>query len=380
MLICGVRGACPSADLTGDCFVDFEDLAVLASQWQADKFDGLAVLASQWLTFGIPEDMVLIPGGTFQMGDSFIEGYSNERPIHTVTLDSFYIGKFEVTNGQYCQYLNSALESNSIYVSGGVVYGSGNNQGYCDTLNNPCSQISYSGGVFGVRTKSGRSMSNDPMVCVSWYGAVAYCNWRSQQEGKEICYNTSDPNWPCDFNKKGYRLPTESEWEYAARGELSGRRFPWGDEIYQTQANYYSSADYAYDKGPTRGYHPIWNDGGNRPYTSPVGFFDGTMKYKADYQWPGIATSYQTTSGANNYGLYDMAGNVYQWCNDWWSATYYSVSPYYNPTGPASGSYRVFRSGRWGGIANFCRVAFRGYNWPGDRYEYNGFRCALDLE
>ena len=326
----------------------------------------------------VPPDMVLIPGGTFQMGDSFGGGYPNERPVHTVTLDSFYIGKYEITNSQYCQFLNSTI-GKSIYVSGGVVCGSGNNQPYFDTsTSSSYSQISYSGGVFNVRTRSGRDMSNDPMVMVSWYGAVAYCNWRSQQEGKEICYNLS--TWACDFNKHGYRLPTEAEWEYAARGGLAGKRFPWGDDIYHTQANYFSSTSYTYDKGPTRGYHPLWNDGiyPLYPYTSPVGFFDGTIKYKANYNWPGSATSYQTTSGANNYGLYDMAGNVHEWCYDWYGD--YSSSPQTNPTGPTSGDYRVVRYGCWDGTADSCRVARRSGYWP-DRRDYNvGFRVVLDFQ
>lgn len=375
-LVCGVRGACPSADLNGDCFVDFEDLAVLASQWQADKFDGLAVLASQWLTTGIPEDIVLIPAGTFQMGDSIGDGWSDERPVHTVTLDSFYIGKFEITNAQYCQFLNSALGI-SIYVSDGLVCGSGNDEPYCDTSTSTSySQIAYSGGVFSVRTKSGRNMSNDPMVCVSWYGAVAYCNWRSQQDGKEQCYNLS--TWACDFSKKGYRLATEAEWEYAARGGLVGKRFPWGDTISHTQANYYSYSVYDYDISPTQGYHPLWNDGIYYPYTSLVGFFDGSIKYKIDFQWPGSATSYQTASGSNGYGLYDMAGNVWEWCNDWYSSTYYSSSLPNNPTGPTSGSDRVIRGGSWYYDAYYCRVANRDYVALYARSDY-GFRCVLNI-
>lgn len=361
MLFCTVRGGCPSADLNGDCFIDFKDFAILASQWLASNV--------------IPEDMVEIPAGTFLMGDIFNEGSPDELPVHMVTLDSFYICKFEVTNGQYCAFLNSALGSKSIYVSSPNVYGAENNQMYC--FMHSGSQINYSAGVFSVLTKSGRNMSNDPMICVTWYGAAAYCNWLSRQEGYEECYNLL--TWTCDFNKKGYRLPTEAEWEYAAR---AGRynpynRFPWGDTISQTQANFFSSSFLSYDESPEKNiFHPLWNEN-VAPCTSPVGFFDGTMKYKADYQWFGSATSYQTTSGANDYGLYDMAGNASEWCNDWYGA--YSSSPQTNPTGPTSGSDRVLRSGKWSEIASFCRVSSRGPYAPNNSYGYVGFRVVLDF-
>jgi formylglycine-generating enzyme required for sulfatase activity len=363
---CGLA-ACPSPDLTGDCFVDYEDFAVMANHWLTT--DPCAA-----------DDMVFIQGRTFAMGDWFSEAYLGERPVHPVTVDSFWMGSYEITNGQYCDYLNFAISQGLITLTSGVVYqvGSGTSYPYCDTSTSRAdSQIAYSGGVFTVRTKSGRDMSNDPVVMVTWYGAAAYCNWRSEQEGRELGYDLS--TWNCDFSKKGYRLATEAEWEYAARGGLAGRRFPWGDDIYHPQANYNSSGSYSYDKGPTRGCHPLWNDG-IEPYTSPVGFFDGTMKYKTTYQWPGSATSYQTTSGANNYGLYDMAGNVWEWCNDWYSSTYYSSSPTNNPTGPMPSAYRVIRGGAWLSDANYCRVANRNNTSPENRYYGLGFRCVLDLE
>ena len=333
---------CPSADLTGDCFVDFEDFAVMANQW---------------LTTDpcVPDDMVYIPDGEFDMGDHHGDGTSDELPVHAVLLDAFFMSRSEITNQQYCDYLNSALGGGSIYLSYNVVYGTGNNQGYCETsASSSYSQIAYSGGVFSVRTKGGRNMSNDPMVEVSWYGAVAYCNWRSQQEGREQCYNLS--TWVCDFSKKGYRLVTEAEWEYAARGGLSGRRFPWGDTITHSQANYYAcSSCYSYDVNPTRGYHPDWNDG-IPPYTAPVGSFAG-----------------------NSYGLYDMAGNVWEWCNDWYDVNYYSASPYDNPQGPASGSYRVLRGGGWTSFAYSSRVAGRGIGHPTYWASGQGFRLSLEL-
>jgi len=356
---------CPSADLTGDCFVGLEDFAVLAVQWLGGDPN-------------IP-DPVYIRNGGFEMGRHFASGAADELPLHAVLVDTFYMSRFEITNQQYCDYLNSALGSGSIYLSSDVVYGTENDEGYCDTsVSSTYSQIVYIGGVFSVSTKGGRYMSNDPMVRVSWYGAVAYCNWLSSEEGKEICYNLS--TWECDFSKYGYRLATEAEWEYAARGGEHSpyNRFGWGDTIRHSQANYKARpSTYTYDESLTIGNHPLWNS--DSPFTSPVGFFDGTMKYKVDYNWPGSATSYQTTSGANGYGLYDMAGNVWEWCNDWYDGSYYDVSPYDNPTGPASGTHRVVRGGSWNSDALTCRVADRFSYSPDARGSNFGFRIVLDL-
>jgi len=390
----------PNPDINADGRVNFKDFALFARHWAEPNwagpenldwvgnvdFEDMKTIAENWLKEqAVPSDMVLIPGGTFQMGDSKYEGESDELPVHAVTMDSFYMRKFETTNEQYCQFLNSDYRQGLITVSGGIVYksGSGASYPYCDThTSSSYSQIDYSDGVFSVRTKGGRNMSYDPMVCVSWYGAAAYCNWLSQKEGREQCYNLS--TWACDFNKKGYRLPTEAEWEYAARGGLSGRRFPWDDTISHSQANYYSSSNYNYDISPTRGFHPLWRDY-IEPYTSPVGFFDGTMKYKTDYQWASSATSYQTTTGFNNYGLYDMAGNVWEWCNDWYDENYYTYcknscpSPCPNPTGPINGTYRVFRGGGCQINAYNCRMTFRNGGTLDERGPWVGFRVILDF-
>lgn len=326
--------------------------------------------------------MVLIPAGEFLMGNSFTgEGYSDELPRHAVYVSAFYMDRYEVTNAQYAAALNWAkAQGNLITVTSGVVYkyNTGTSYPYCSTTSAPAgspnygeySRITWNGTTFGVT--SGKE--NHPMVVVSWYGAVAYTNWRSAMQGKPLCYDLS--TWNCYWNS-GYRLPTEAEWEKAARGGAAGRRFPWSDSDYiqHARANYYSSTSYTYDTSATRGYHPLWGVS-PYPYTSPVGFFDGSLRYKADFNWPGTATSYQTTNGANGYGLYDMAGNVWEWCNDWYSSTYYSSSPYNNPRGPTSGSYRVLRGGCWNYNAYFCRVANRIYAWPNYRSFDYGFRCA----
>jgi sulfatase modifying factor 1 len=348
-----VCAECPSGDVTGDCLVNLKDFAVIARQWLTGN--------------GIPNDMVAIPGGSFIMGDSLNDGDSNQRPIHIVTLDPFYMGKYEVTNEQYSEFLGS---TQPLVSADGVVYGRLDkwlNYPYFDTsIASSYSQIDFISGLpalhyqYPVRLKGRSDMSNDPVVMVSWYGAVAYCNWRSQQEGKQPCYNLTD--WTCDFTKNGYRLPTEAEWEYAARGGLSGKRFPWGDTITHSQANYYSSSSYGYDTSPTRFYHPTWSSDEIKPYTSQVGSFS-----------------------ANGYRLYDMAGNVFEWCNDWCSSTYYSSSPTDNPTGPASGNIRVLRGGCWNYYNSayysvICRVSSRGNGTPDYRNYSYGFRLVLDLD
>jgi len=338
---------CPPPDLTGDCLVNYEDFALMAAYWLAGDPC-------------IPDDMTLVPGGTYAMGDSFGEGEADELPVHTVTVDWLYMGKYEVTNGQYCDYLNSALSQGLITVTDDVVYraDSGTTYPYCDTHTaNSESYIGYGRTGFSVMTKSDRDMSNDPMVLVSWYGAAAYCNWRGAQEGYQQLYTAYDPNWACDLSKRGYRLATEVEWEYAARGGLAGKRFPWGDTISHTYANYWACpACSPYDVNPTEGFHPAWYDG-VRPYTAVVGSFP-----------------------ANGYGLYDMTGNVFELCNDFYSDSYYASSPTDNPTGPTTGWGYVLRGGGWGQPAYNCRIAKRYGYWPMHRGSGIGFRVVLDLK
>jgi formylglycine-generating enzyme required for sulfatase activity len=367
-------------DFEPDCDVDFADVAVIVEQWlqvpgspSADiapppagdgivNFKDFALLANQWLNTNpcVPDDMVYIPDGEFEMGDHHGDGDSNELPPHAVLLDSFLMSKFEITNQQYCDALNSGYDAGKIKVDGGIVYKSSDSSNlypYCDTHSSDAdSQIDFNdvSGTFSVRTKGGRDMSNDPMVQVSWCGAAAYCNWRSRQEGYEVCHNPS--TWECDFSKHGYRLPTEAEWEYAARGGNPYYRFPWGDTISHSQANYHADpCSYPYDVSPTSGFHPDWDDG-IFPYTAPVGSFS-----------------------ANGYGLYDMTSNVWEWCNDWYDSNYYSASPYDNPQGPASDTSRVLRGGSWSSAAGNCRVAHRLSNVPDFRYFNRGFRIVLDL-
>jgi sulfatase modifying factor 1 len=302
-------------------------------------------------------DMVLIPAGEFQMGDTFNDGSSDERPVHAVYVGAFHMGRYPVTNQEYADALNWAYaQTGQITVIGGVVYkyNSGTSYPYCNTTaSDPQSGVTWNGSAFGA--VSGRE--NHPMVIVSWYGGAAYANWRSAMNGRPLCYDLS--TWACNFSTNGYRLPTEAEREKAARGGVAGHRFPWSDTdtIQHARANYYSSTSYAYDTSPTRGYHPDFDDEGF-PGTSPVGYF-----------------------APNDYGLYDMAGNVWEWCNDRYSSTYYTSSPYDNPKGPATGGARVLRGGCWPGYASTCRTADRNsYGSPATQYDFYGFRLALNAD
>jgi formylglycine-generating enzyme required for sulfatase activity len=268
-------------------------------------------------------NMVFISGGTFQMGDA-LDGLSN-APVHSVYVSGFYLQNTEVTKAQWDAVANWAAAN-----------------GY---------DINAAGG-------SGKA-ANHPVHYVTWYEVVKYCNARSQMENLTPCYTSGDSTYKtgtdagvvCNWSASGYRLPTEAEWEKAARGGLSGKRFPWGDIINHSYANYYNGS-YSYESPQNQGYHPTYNDGVT-PYTSPVGSFP-----------------------ANGYGLYDMAGNLWEWCWDWYGSSYYSTSPGTDPRGPASGSYRVYRGGGWSYYALSCRVAYRGSISPTDSNYGIGFRPA----
>ncbi len=284
---------------------------------------------------GAPSGTVLVPGGYFAMGRHVGSGNSDELPVHPVVVDAFYMDIFEVSNSKYAAYLNTAYAEGRVTVSSGRVYQVGGaGQVLCDTTAyDDDSRIAWNGSTFEVTA----GKEDHPMVEVSWYGACAYANGRSRAAGLTPAYN--ETTWACNFNADGFRLPTEAEREYAARGGEHSPyyMYPWGNTLDGSKANYWNSGD-PYENG---GY----------PWTTPVGYYD-----------------------ANGYGLYDMAGNVWEWCNDWYSSSYYSSSPVNNPTGPDSGSSRVIRGGSWNNSPSNLRSAYRNGSIPSYRYYNVGFR------
>ena len=275
-----------------------------------------------------PPGMALISAGSFTMGNSIGDSDITATPM-TITVSAFYMDVNLVTSNQWRTIYNWAT---------------------------------LVGGYTFVNAGAGKA-GDHPVQGVDWYDTVKWCNARSEQAGKTpvyyteagftTVYRTGEVTVYANWAATGYRLPTEAEFEKAARGGLSGKRFPWGDTISQKLANYFgATSTYTYDLGPN-GYNAVGTNGGSSPATSPVGSF-----------------------AANGYGLSDMDGNVYQWCWDWYG-TPLGQPTTNNPTGPAGpSSDRVLRGGAWYYYASSARCAYRGNITPSFANSVIGFRCV----
>jgi formylglycine-generating enzyme len=278
-----------------------------------------------------PDGMAFVPAGSFIMGNDvdFESFTTDERPAVTVNVSAFYMDTNLVSYSQWQSVYNYAT-----------------NQGY------------------GFVHAGAGKAANHPVQTVDWYDAAKWCNARSQLAGLTPVYYgdagftqvyTNGEVAPfVNWTNSGYRLPTEAEWEKAARGGLSRLLFPWGNTISESQANYGSSPN-SYDLGPA-GYNPSFTNGG-APYTSPVGYF-----------------------APNNYGLCDMAGNVFEWCWDWYATGPGSGDDYVanstDPRGSSTGGGRIIRGGAWAYVAFDQRCAYRLNALPANSGFDIGFRCV----
>jgi len=224
--------------------------------------------------------LVVIPAGWFRMGSE--SGQENERPVHRVWIDSFYLAACQVTNAEYARFLDATASA---------VPPQWDNPNF----NHP----------------------EQPVVAISWFEAVKYSEWLSVISGRK------------------YRLPTEAEWERAARGGVEDKPFPWGDEPPQSLPNYAER----------------WKNGPEQV----------------------------ARSAPNSFGLYDMCQNVHEWCSDWYQPDYYAHSPERNPRGPHTGERRTSRGGSWRHHVKVTRCAARSSIPPQFQYADYGFRVAGDL-
>ncbi|MBM9519980.1 formylglycine-generating enzyme family protein [Desulforhopalus vacuolatus] len=241
-------------------------------------------------------EFVLVKGGCYQMGDTFGEEYKNEKPVHEVCVDDFYMGKYEVTQREWRKIMDSV----------------GSNPSY------------FKSSMFKNRNRY-------PVETVSW--------------------NDITENFLSKLNRssgKIYRLPTEAEWEYAAREGGKKVRFGNGKDIADPREINFSGRAHEKEFYSQTG---VW-----RRQTTKVGSF-----------------------APNSLGLYDMSGNVEEWCSDWFNENYYDSSPRNNPEGPDSGSYRVYRGGSWGDTPRNVRAANRNYNSPDFSSNDLGFRLVLPV-
>jgi formylglycine-generating enzyme required for sulfatase activity len=254
------------------------------------------------------DNMIFIPGGTFQMGDVMEDKEQHNEQPHRVTVAGFYLSPTEVTFAEYDAFCTATGREKP--------------------------------------GDSGWGRANRPVINVSWCDAVEYANWLSTQNGLQKVYSGDCDNIKANWTANGYRLPTEAEWEYAAREGGKKVRFGNGKDVIDPKdINFLASESYK---------KPYSIVGEYREKTVPVG----------------------SLNSPNSFGLHDMSGNVLEWCWDWYGDDYYISSPEQNPRGAAAGSGRVLRGGYWNDFPRGCRAADRGYGRPALRDDFIGFRLA----
>jgi formylglycine-generating enzyme required for sulfatase activity len=275
-------------------------------------------------------EFVKIPAGTFMMGSPANEPDRHpDETQHSVTLTKdFYMSKYQVTNAQYAAFLNSnTIGSDG---KGDVSY---DKDGSSVVEENQTFIYEH---ALGVKYESGKWVAqagyeNHPVIGVTWYGAKAYADW------------------------VGGSLPTEAQWEYACRGDKGTAPFGVGTDGYKLD---YTLGNFNWN------YSWSWDGSSATANVGTTGTdYPGTTQRVGSY-------------AANSYGLYDMHGNVWEWCSDWYDNDY-STPPSDDPTGPDTGSDRVFRGGSWGSLAQYCRSAIRNNNYPNYAGIDLGFRVAV---
>lgn len=285
-----------SSDLTDGQVADEEESESDGSSCETEEVEDNDVAATESFVEeyeGLEMKMLYVAGGEFRMGateEQTDKALDDEKPVRTVTLDDFYIGECEVTQLQWEKVMGTTLDEQraGTNVEGSEAHGVGDDY---------------------------------PMYYVSWDDAAAFCEKLTLLTGRKYC------------------LPSEAQWEYAARGGQKSKGFKYSGSNRLGEVAWYSVNTMGYDYSA----HPV------------------------------------KTKKANELGLYDMSGNVYEWCSDWY-ANRYNASDTVNPQGPQSGTLRVHRGGSWNYLDRDCRVSYRSYHKPDVRYDVVGFRVVCLCE
>ena len=279
------------------------------------------------------QSFVLIKGGAFQMGDTFGDGSKDEAPTHQVIVKDFYLSAYELTTGEYLRFVDATKSNYPAWLEPGNVY------------------HYQTGAKDYYRVLDSVLLDPDrPIVGINWYQAVAYCNWLSEENGLSPAYSIDYKTIILQKTANGYRLPTEAEWEYAAREGGKKRRFGNGrDTALSSEINADARAAFA------RPYAP---QGISRGCTLPV-----------------------NTLQPNALGLYHMSGNVWEWCQDWYAVDHYSQQSgtTMSPTGPDNGQQKVLRGGSWYFDGYHARCANRHHAKPEQHFHAAGMRIARSV-